>query len=513
MDRRRFLRVMGAAAGAAAGSGLVVPRRARASTWGEFPEDPLAQAAMLPAEVVPKNVLEVFLYGGLSPWETFYLVPEFGKPDDPNYPNEQWYTFQTGAKSVEKVLQNCGMMQDGMPLYEPFAVDANGVQVHVGPFIEQLRKRPDLLGRMRTFVLHHELEPHEAAIPLALAGRPLGNPKMSGFGSAMQYYWQLRTEDPAPAPFSYVLYPVDAFPTDNLKSASAVGMLPASSRPLGIKLEANSTLAKVLARETVGPLRPQYDALVKHYAERYNDRYTWPGETEPVRSKALTDYNFSLATLQNTDKIAKLLTPELLAKKSGEMCGQKSGLDTPGMGMKIAAYLLTQEVDAPRYVCVVDGGLIPASGGGGYDTHDNHNEDCVRNLNHTLTLLTSIINEPGEGDPGKLDLDETLVIITTEFGRTPYAQNGTGRNHNPYGYTTCMLGGPVTPAQKGLVGAIGPDATATHYLTPAEFRALCAYAAGIWPFEADLWAVGDIRKAYSEADAAMRLKAFLGYAS
>jgi hypothetical protein len=40
-------------------------------------------------------------------------------------------------------------------------------------------------------------------------------------------------------------------------------------------------------------------------------------------------------------------------------------------------------------------------------------------------------------------LDETLVIWAGEFGRTPYAQSGTGRDHNNKGYTIWMAGGGV----------------------------------------------------------------------
>lgn len=40
-------------------------------------------------------------------------------------------------------------------------------------------------------------------------------------------------------------------------------------------------------------------------------------------------------------------------------------------------------------------------------------------------------------------LDETLVVWGGEFGRTPYAQNGDGRDHNNKGYTTWMAGGGV----------------------------------------------------------------------
>ncbi|NCF39950.1 MAG: DUF1501 domain-containing protein, partial [Planctomycetia bacterium] len=42
-------------------------------------------------------------------------------------------------------------------------------------------------------------------------------------------------------------------------------------------------------------------------------------------------------------------------------------------------------------------------------------------------------------------LDETLVVWGGEFGRTPVAQDGNGRDHNPHGFTMWMAGGGVKP--------------------------------------------------------------------
>src|SRR4051812_4465644 len=40
-------------------------------------------------------------------------------------------------------------------------------------------------------------------------------------------------------------------------------------------------------------------------------------------------------------------------------------------------------------------------------------------------------------------LDSTLVVWSSEFGRTPWSQNTTGRDHNPKGYTAWMAGGGI----------------------------------------------------------------------
>ena len=38
-------------------------------------------------------------------------------------------------------------------------------------------------------------------------------------------------------------------------------------------------------------------------------------------------------------------------------------------------------------------------------------------------------------------LDETIVVWGGEFGRTPVSESGTGRDHNPYGFTMWTAGG------------------------------------------------------------------------
>ncbi len=45
-------------------------------------------------------------------------------------------------------------------------------------------------------------------------------------------------------------------------------------------------------------------------------------------------------------------------------------------------------------------------------------------------------------------LDETLVIFSGEFGRTPFAQSTVGRDHNPYGFSLWLAGGGL---KKGYI--------------------------------------------------------------
>jgi hypothetical protein len=61
-------------------------------------------------------------------------------------------------------------------------------------------------------------------------------------------------------------------------------------------------------------------------------------------------------------------------------------------------------------------------------------------------------------------LDETLVVWAGEFGRTPMSESGTGRDHNPYGFTTWLAGG-------GVKGGVSHGATDPIGLYAVEGRA------------------------------------------
>jgi uncharacterized protein (DUF1501 family) len=51
-------------------------------------------------------------------------------------------------------------------------------------------------------------------------------------------------------------------------------------------------------------------------------------------------------------------------------------------------------------------------------------------------------------------LDETVVVWTTEFGRTPCAQGADGRDHHNYGFSIWMAGGGL---KRGLVHGATDD--------------------------------------------------------
>ena len=78
-------------------------------------------------------------------------------------------------------------------------------------------------------------------------------------------------------------------------------------------------------------------------------------------------------------------------------------------------------------------------GMGGWDHHRNLREDLpakCREIDKPIAALLADLDRSGM-------LEETLVVWSGEFGRTPFAQNGDGRDHNNRGFTSWMAGGGV----------------------------------------------------------------------
>ncbi len=76
---------------------------------------------------------------------------------------------------------------------------------------------------------------------------------------------------------------------------------------------------------------------------------------------------------------------------------------------------------------------------GGWDTHRNLRDDLTKQCGEVDRPIAALL-----GDLKKRGmLKDTLVVWGGEFGRTPYAQNGDGRDHNNKGFTTWMAGAGV----------------------------------------------------------------------
>jgi uncharacterized protein (DUF1501 family) len=87
-----------------------------------------------------------------------------------------------------------------------------------------------------------------------------------------------------------------------------------------------------------------------------------------------------------------------------------------------------------RFIQICHGG----GGNGDWDAHGDmkSHEPLCRQTDKPISGLLKDLKQ-------RSLLDSTLVVWTTEFGRTPWSQNTTGRDHNPRGFCSWMAGGGI----------------------------------------------------------------------
>ena len=81
----------------------------------------------------------------------------------------------------------------------------------------------------------------------------------------------------------------------------------------------------------------------------------------------------------------------------------------------------------------------PSGNGDRWDQHANLVDGHTKNARSVDKPIAALIHDLKQR--GLLDV--TLIVWCGEFGRTPFAQGGDGRDHNPFGFTIWMAGGGI----------------------------------------------------------------------
>ena len=91
--------------------------------------------------------------------------------------------------------------------------------------------------------------------------------------------------------------------------------------------------------------------------------------------------------------------------------------------------------------------LIDVGSSNNWDSHGNMADHArlAKAIDQPIAGLLKDLKQRGL-------LEDTLVVLGTEFGRTPGSQGGTGRDHHVFGFSVCLAGG-------GLKGGVVHGAT------------------------------------------------------
>ena len=133
-----------------------------------------------------------------------------------------------------------------------------------------------------------------------------------------------------------------------------------------------------------------------------------------------------------------------------------------------------------RFVQIYSGGPIAGSPRTSWDAHENVKENHTAEAGRIDQPIAALVQDLKQRDM----LKDTLVIFTTEFGRTPFAQSagnvvGTGRDHNKYGFSCWLAGAGLKPGFAfGATDEIGWK-VAEHPVAWHDFHATVLHLLGI----------------------------------
>ena len=112
---------------------------------------------------------------------------------------------------------------------------------------------------------------------------------------------------------------------------------------------------------------------------------------------------------------------------------------------------------------------------GGWDTHNNNFDSVSRRagtLDQAMAALISDLERRGL-------LEETLVVLATEFGRTPRINENDGRDHFPKAFSGVLAGGGIKGGQVYGVTDEAASNVLDQRVSVPDFNATIAYALGL----------------------------------
>jgi Protein of unknown function (DUF1501) len=404
-SRRRFLQYGGSGLGGLALSVL----------WQHESQATVARTDFNPRV---KRVIWLFMHGGPSHVDLFDPKPELSRLAGQPIP-DSFGPVMTRRKVAQNPL---------LPAIKPFRRRGQS-GLEISDFLPEIANYADDLCVIRS--LHGDSVNHPQSVYQMNTGSVLmGRPSV---GSWVAYGLGSENED-LPA---FVVLPDPGGGLKGGPPAWGNGFLPASYQ--GVTMRAGSRPILHLdsaAGFTAHEQRRMLDAL-----QQLNQRHL-----------AQRDYDDELSARIATHELAfrmQATAPELvdLSQESASTL-QLYGVDqkaTNDFGTRclLARRMIERGV---RFVQVHSGDT------NGWDAHsnvaDNHGKLCAATDKPVAGLLHDL-KQRGLWD-------ETLVIWGGEFGRMPMSEQGTGRDHNPWGYTVWLAGGAVQGGMAyGATDAIG----------------------------------------------------------
>ena len=388
--------------------------------------NPLAPKA--PEELAKaKSVIFLFMAGGPSHVETFDPKPLLNRLDGQKRPAEfgeakyQFVTSEAKLLGTRRTFRKYG--QSG--------IEVSDLMPNTAQCIDDIAVVRSCYGDMVV---------HSAAQYQLMTGRIL--PGFPSMGSWALYGLGSESES-LPA---YVVMPDPKGALEAGQPMYGPGFLPAVYQPTMLRPGSKP----VMNLDLPSGVSPGQRARTVQLIKGLNEANLTAGDEEFEARINAYDLAFKMQTEAPAVFDIGKESPKML-----EMYGVGKPLtDDYGRRCLLARRLVEKGV---RFVCVVAGG---GPGNLQWDAHDDIEENHLRMAAQTDQPVAALLKDLKQRGL----LDTTLILWGGEFGRSPEAQGGKGRDHHNLGFSMWMAGGGVKGGQ--IVGAtddIGLKATVNPY--------------------------------------------------
>nr|WP_197356582.1 DUF1501 domain-containing protein [Aureliella helgolandensis] len=354
-----------------------------------------------------KRVIWLFMHGGPSHVDLFDPKPELqrlaGKTLPPSFGE-----VMTRRRVAENPL---------LPAPRPFRPRGNS-GIEISDFLPHLAEHADemcLIRSMHGDSVNHPQSVYQMNTGSVLMGRPsVGSWVAYGLGSE---------NNNLP---DYVVLPDPAGGLKGGPPAWGSGFLPASYQGVTMRSGANP----ILHLSPPAGVSPSQQRQALQLTQQMNQMHLQARDQDDELSARIKAYELAFRM--------QAAAPDLVDFfDESQTTLTQYGVDRPetedfGRRCLLGRRMIERGV---RFVQIYSGDT------NGWDAHNNllqnHSQHCLATDQPVAALMTDL-KQRGLWD-------DTLVIWGGEFGRMPMSESGTGRDHNPWGYSLWMAGGGVKP--------------------------------------------------------------------
>ena len=400
-SRRHFLSQLGCGFGSAALAGLLSGESAAAS--------PPPLPGFTPKV---RRVIQLFMNGGASPMDTFDYKPELIRRHGEMLGPKEKPEGQTGA---------CGAVMKSPFEFKQYGQSGRWVS---SVFPHQARWVDEMAFLM---AMSSKTNVHGPASYMMNTG--FLQPGFPCFGSWVSYALGSLSDN---LPDFIVLPDVRGLPY-NQKGNFSAGFLPARHQGTLIQAGSARPVPDLFPSDQFKFAGGDSDRQARELLQRMNRHHVLehPGDS---RLEARIAAGELAARMQLSAPEAFDLSSESAATSAAYGMGQ-AATDDFGRRCLLARRLIER---GTRFVQVWSGPQ------GAVNNWDNHG-----NIVAELTPIAASVDQPIAALLGDLKqrglLEDTIVIWTTEFGRTPFAQGSLGRDHNGGSFVTWLAGAGIKP--------------------------------------------------------------------